>query len=169
MSVDGDDRIDNALADYGISRDLALPASERFSALSASFAQFQQICHEAPTYLRLASLARVARDYGAREVAVAALQRLSTQIIGQRSVNIAEPFLPPAKRFDQIAPAGAIGDWVLACTLEELETLAHFSSFYMGKENLNRLIMIERLGYASEEMLRRLSLVRRRFGLDAPA
>jgi hypothetical protein len=157
--------VDEALSFYAFSRDSCLSSSARFGALEASFKLLKNLCERQPSYLRLASLARVARDFGARSLAVDALQRLSKAIFQHKQVDPREPFLAPAERFDSIAPGEAIGDWVLAAVLEEWERLGSFSSFYTGASARQRLEVIRALGFGGAEMERRLRLLQKRFGL----
>lgn len=157
--------VDEALSYYAISRDSALSSNERFGALETSFSLFKSLCERQPSYLRLASLARIARDYGARSVAVNALDQLNNIIVQHKKVNLSEPFLAPGERFDLIPSGDNIGNWVLAAVLEELERLGYFSSFYAGVSARQRLAIIGSLGFGSEEMGRRSRLLQRRFGL----
>jgi hypothetical protein len=76
------------------------------------------------------------------------------------TVDRSEPFLAPLERFDSIAPGEAIGNWVLAAVLEQLEQRERFSSFYGGAGALDRLEAIQSLGFGSPGMARRLELVR---------
>lgn len=156
--------VEAALALHARSRDATLSASERYAALEASFRRFGVLCENEPSYLRLASYARVAREFGARAAATSALSRLAEGILKGDGADAREPFLAPAARFDALAPGGAPRDWVLAAALEELERLGSFSSFYTGDSARARLEMIRDLGFASAEMQRRLDLLHRRFG-----
>ena len=117
--------------------------------------------------LRLASLARAAADLGARSLAVQSLTRLCDDVIQNKEVDLNEPFLVPAHRFDGLEPGASIGDWVMAAALEELERLGEHSSFFSGQKTLPRLDAIRTLGFASDEMKRRAVLIRQRFGLNA--
>jgi FkbM family methyltransferase len=159
--------VDEALSSYGLSRDSSLSSSERFAALEASFGLLKVVCERQSPYLRLASLARVARDYGARSLAVYALQQLCNVILEHKPVDLGEPFLAPAERFDSVSPGKSIGDWVLAAALEELERLGSYSSFYTGPSARQRLEIIRTLGFGSAEMERRSYLLQQRFGLPA--
>jgi FkbM family methyltransferase len=155
--------LETALAWYLLSRDSSVSMVERFFGLEISFNQFKNLCVSQPPSLHLASLARVAQDYGARTIAVQALNQLSNQIFQSNQVNIKEPFLTPGERFDSISPNGAIGNWVLASILEEFESLSAFSSFYTGASARQRLDIIQSLGFGSAEMERRLWLLKQRF------
>jgi len=154
----------HALALYAISRDNCLDSAERFKALEASFNLLKSLCEKHPEHLRLASLARVAHDYGARSIAVSSLQQLAASIFQKNHIDVSEPFLAPAERFDSIPPGDSVSNWVLASVLEQLERLISHSSFYTGNSARRRLEIIHNLGFASPEMHRRLRLVQRRFG-----
>ncbi len=145
---------------YARSRDAALSMVERFRALEASFLQLQALCEREPLRLRLASLARVANDFGERAVAVGALTRLVESIRQTGAVDPNEPFLAPLERFDFIAPREALDKWILGAVLEQLERRERLSSFYAGPSALGRLEAIHALGFGSPEMERRLELVR---------
>jgi FkbM family methyltransferase len=162
MSEKGRERagVHRALSLYVRSRDSNLSMVERFRALEASFLQLRAQCEREPVRLRLASLARVANDYGERAVAVNALTRLVDSIRQTGAVDTGEPFLAPLERFDSIAPGETVGNWILGAVLEQLERRERFSSFYAGPSALERLEVIQTLGFGSPEMGRRLELVR---------
>ncbi len=156
--------VQEALALYALSRDTARSPSERFGALEGALNRLWAVCERDPAYLRPASLARVASDFGARSLACMALQALGDMMLQGKAVDCDEPFLAPGARFDAIAPGKDLGDWVLAAVLEELERLGSLSSFYTGPAALPRLETIHRLGFGSAEMARRLKMVRQRGG-----
>ncbi|MHB1188516.1 FkbM family methyltransferase [Thiobacillus sp.] len=157
--------VEKGLSLYAMSRDATLAAAERFAALEASFVLLKTLCEKQPDFLRLSSLARVARDYGARQVAVRALGLLCNTIFQKRQVNPSEPFLAPVERFDTLPPGNSIADWIAAAALEELERNQSFSSFYTPQHSLERLRIIRDLGFGSAEMKRRLDLLQKRFNL----
>lgn len=167
MAAGNSAKLDEALSLYFFSQHSSRLATERFHALEASFTLLKTMCERQPTRLRLASLARVARDFGARSLAVDALDYLSNAISRHKQVDASEPFLAPGRRFDSVPPGKSIANWVLASILEELERLASYSSFYTGVTALQRLKAIRTLGFGSAEMERRLQLLQRRFGLSA--
>jgi hypothetical protein len=115
-----------------------------------------------PTPSRLSSLARVAQAYGARSVAVEALKSLLEFLFMIAQVDVEEPFLLPSHRFDSIPPGDSPANWLGAAALQEQERLETFSSIYSGEASRERLEMIASLGFASEEMTRRLALLNRR-------
>ena len=163
QSKPADSAVAHALACFAMSEDTELGPMERYNALETSLQTLQPLCHPTSRYLRLASAARVASDYGARSVAVSALAQLYDELSRNPSASLSEPFLAPGKRFDTIAPRESIQRWLLAAVLEEFERLSTFSSFYTGEMALKRLEIIASLGYESAEMRRRLLLVRTRF------
>jgi protein O-GlcNAc transferase len=152
-----------ALACFAVSQDESLDQLERFSALETGLRTLVQLCNGQPASLRFSSVARIAREYGARFIAVDALSTLFEELSKESWVDPNEPFLAPGKRFDAIAPSADLQDWILAAVLEELERVGAFTSFNSGDRSRARLEMIAALGYGSEEMARRLLLVRTRF------
>ena len=108
----------------------------------------------------------MARDYGARVLAVGALRYLSN-FIQKNPLDTREPFLAPSERFDAVPPGETIGNWALAAILEELERLESLSSFYVGPPARQRLKIIRDMGFGSAEMGRRLKLLQQRFGWPA--
>jgi FkbM family methyltransferase len=158
--------VEFALACFVHSQDVTQRADERLAALEASFTGLSEICERNPVALRLASLARVAAAYGIRRKAVETLEKLGKAIVMHNRVEADEPFLAASARFDALPPGQEIGNWMLASVLEELERLIMFSSFYAGAFGKPRLEYINQLGFASDEMKRRLALVNQRFGLN---
>jgi FkbM family methyltransferase len=163
--TDANPQVEEALHQYAISRNAALPGGHRFAALSKSVSLLKSLTEREPKGLRWASLARAAADLGERSLAAQALQRLCNEMLQKKTVDLTEPFLAPSRRFDVIAPGASIGDWVMAAALEELERLSAFSSFYTRETTLPRLDAIRGLGFASAEMERRAALIRQRYAL----
>ena len=167
MSAGKGGGVEEALCLYAISRDSSRSSADRFAALEASYSLLRDLCEGQAPSLRLASLARVGRDYGARSLAVGSLNRLCESIFEHGRVDFSEPFLAPGARFDSLPPGEAIGNWMLASALDELERLGSFSSYYAGISARQRLEMIQALGFGSPEMARRLRLLQERFGLPS--
>jgi len=154
--------VDRALWFYARSRERKLPSVDRFLALQSSFLLLRGICDREPSHLRLASLARVAHDYGARAESVGAASRLVDSIRQTGTFDPSEPFLAPLERFESIAPGEALGNWLLAAALEHIEKRESFSTFYVGPSCRERLEAIEALGFTGSAMRRRLEVVRLR-------
>lgn len=155
-----------ALALHAQAHDRNLPAATRFAALEAAFHRFRSLCERAPADLQQLSLARVAREFGARSVAVQALARILNQLMQNPAIDASVPFLAPNARFDAVSPGADMGKWVLAAALEEFERINAFSSFYTGESARRRVETICALGFAGEEMQRRRALLAQRFGPD---
>jgi hypothetical protein len=61
-----------------------------------------------------------------------------------------------------LPPGDSPANWLGAAALQEQERLETFSSIYSVEASRDRLEMIASLGFASEEMTRRLALLNRR-------
>lgn len=160
MTTRRNEHIDDGLAFHAYSRDPQVLMADRFVALTVSMFMFQQACDAEPSGMRLSSLARTARELGIRTVAIRALMELSRTILQDQSIDPSEPFLAPNERFDRIPPGSQMGNWILGGVLEELELSNAWSSYY--RPTPDRLGMIRDLGFASEEMLRRLAVMTER-------
>jgi len=157
MATRRNENVEDGLALHAYSRDPEVLMADRYVALTVSMFMLRSACDSDPSGMRLASCARTARELGIRTLAIEALMRLSKVILQEQSVDPSEPFLAPNERFDRILPGNELGNWILGGVLEELELCNAWSSYY--RANLDRLRMIRDLGFASEEMLRRLDLV----------
>lgn len=151
------------LNSYAISQSRERAPIVRFLALKATYEQLCNSCQHEPTHGRLASLGRVAREIGARDVAIEALGVLVKYLTMDSHPDLSEPFLPADSRFDDLSPGDATEKWFVAGALEALERAEAYSSYYSGASRRNRLRVIADLGFASPEMLRRLELVNARF------
>ena len=157
------DELEKAIACYLFCQDQKQSHVLRYLALEQSFSLLSQLCAEKPLYLRLASLARVARDFGERSLAVEALNELTNHISKTSEINPREPFLLPSRRLESVPPGAGLADWIFTSILESLESFSAFSSFYTRTSAVKRLQMIQSLGFASPEMTRRLDLISKRF------
>lgn len=156
--------LEQALALHGMSRDTTLAPPLRLQALTAALQSIMALCGSNVPPVRLLTLARVAREFGNRSTAVQALNALADAILKSQSANISEPFLPPAPRHELTNPGSGLGNWLLGSTVEELELLSAYSSFFSGAKALPRLDLACQLGFAGDEMRRRQALLKRRLG-----
>lgn len=152
------------LALHALSHDPQQPAVRRFNALDLAMRLMVDLCGRQASFLRPATLARLATEYGARSAAVEALTFLANTISQQKTVNPGEPFLTPGAQQEQQDPGQKLPEWIFSCALEEHERQSAFSSFYSGNSSRERLQAINGLGFASPEMQRRLALLRKRMG-----
>lgn len=155
--------LESALGLFFFSRDRLQNPAFRLVALERSLQILERLCVEQPQYLREATYARVARDFGARQEAVKSLGVLAKRIMTTQQVNPREPFLLPVEVIEQDGSGANSGNLVFAAVLEGLEVLSSFSSFYSGQTSRGRLEIIEKLGLGSPEMGRRLDLLNQRF------
>ena len=134
-------------------------AERRYGWLDRSYVRLRHAVAAVPSFPRLQSLARVAFELGLRAEAVQTLNTLTDMFMAGRS-ELNEPFLAVSERFDRITPgATAIRRWCLAAILEQREKLRAFSSYYTGRSGLPALKLARRLGFADDELERRLALV----------
>ena len=157
------DELEKAIACYLFCQDKRQSHVLRYLALEQSFSLLSKLCAEKPLYLRLATLARVARDFGERSLAVETLNALTNHISKTSEINPREPFLLPSRRLESVPPGAGLADWIFTSILESLESFSAFSSFYTRTSAVKRLQMIQSLGFASPEMTRRLDLISKRF------
>jgi hypothetical protein len=155
--------LEEAMALHARSHDASLPATVRFASLQASFHKLWGLRLQEAKHLRLISFARVATEFGARQIAVEALGQQLRILFKSMDIDLAEPFLPAYSRFDHLPPEEHYGNWVVGGTLEALERIEHYSSFYKSSSLAERLSLILELGFGSEEMERRLALTQQRF------
>lgn len=161
--------LEQALTHFAISRDVTLTPRERFIALEASLGLLKELTNKQASHLRLATLARVAREFGERGLAVNALQFLLNDSMSHPdTAYLNEPFLAPAARFDTLAPGNEINDWLLTAVLEAFEQLGSFSSFHSKTTAQGRLETILARGFGSADMQRRLDLLLERLRLFPP-
>jgi hypothetical protein len=154
-------RLRHALGSYALSQELGEQPTARLRALSDSVAILRQLCEAEPQSPHWSSLARVAIAFGARAVAVGALDRL-VQMLGGGQIAFNQPFLPPNEDAVTEEKGGDRSQWLLRLALAALERQASFSSFYSPSASCARLERLNNLGYLRPEMARRFQMVRRR-------
>jgi len=140
----------------GLSPDLRAAALQR--GLASAIASLDDPFHLA----RLSTLARLAADWGRRDLAVEAAQAArAAHRSGQ--AHLREPFLPACARHDATSPGDRLTALLLSALLEQEERLGALSSWFTrdDPETLPRLERLEQLGFQSAELARRLLLVRR--------
>lgn len=149
---------------YAISCDENLKSIDRFKALQLGFAMLLNFHDSEVNVFQLGNLARISIDIGARSIAVDSLRKLIGILMTEIELNPIEPFLVPSRRFESIDYLDNFKNWYLASALDALEMSQAFSSFYTGNDSRNLLEFIIQLGYGSPEIIRRLNLLKLRFG-----
>jgi FkbM family methyltransferase len=161
-----DGKLETAIAYYMASCDKSLAASNRFLALKNSFSLLQSVDRSQVSIPWKMTLARVASDYGERNMAVDILGDLLGIFDRGSEVDLTMPFLMPTARFDQLEPNSTISLFLFAAILEAFEESVHYSSYYSRRSSPLRLDKIQKIGYTSPAMDLRYSLVRQLHALS---
>ncbi len=151
-----------AIERYGLSLREDLSPAVRWRCLRSA-AELAASSIESPEDLgRFMTVARLTAALGQREIALEWLQA-ATDIAQTGKARWSEPFLPACPRFDLIDPGTRLGEWALACLMEQGEKLRAFSSYFTRRERQTKATLetIAGLGFQSPEMARRLALVSR--------
>ena len=117
------------------------------------------------TYPRLMTFARIAFEIGQRAQAVTCLGKMINQLNSIINTTIQEPFLSVSPRYENIDPGNRPKEWLVSSIFEQYEILHAFSSYFTGKNSLQILQNLFKLGFQSEEMERRLGLIQKRFDI----
>ncbi len=136
--------------------------SERFAHLEASHGLLKEALEASASLPRLQTFARVARELGRRVEAVQALTLILQSVQDPRFLVIDEPFVPVAPRYESLDPGPDASRWCTAAALEEREMLRMFSTFYEANPPLQTFQVMARLGFMSEAMKRRLTVMAER-------
>lgn len=142
--------------------------TDRYFSLKSAFVIIDRLCQKSADYLRLSTLARVARELGYRGTAVEALQMLADNIKQTNRISFGEPFLLSSSDFESIVLDNfekQLPNLVFGSILHTLEMNDSYSSFYTGKNSLERLDAIKNLGIIDDEIDRRVNLINKRFNL----
>lgn len=151
-----------ALDHYALSRDDGAAAADRWAHLAAALDSLQAAaCAEAPVERRLTH-ARLLYEVGLDRHACELIESLIPVLMAGR-LDIAEPFLPPCPRYERIAPAESVADWLLAACLEQMEVVNCLSGFLDPAGSLRRLRDIRDLGFGDAAILNRIGLIVGRF------
>lgn len=152
-----------ALALFALSQRTTLSPNARALALRRALEVALSAIEDPHDLSRLMTLARLAWAWGRRTIAIEALST-ALAAVNQGKARVDEPFLPPSPRYDRIDPGARLGDWAVSALLEQIERLRAFSGFFdkNPKDALGRLKLIEKLGFQSPEMARRLALAEAR-------
>ncbi len=148
-----------ALTHYLASEDESLSVTSRLAHLGEALVKLDASLVESENASRLQLLVRAASAIGMRKLAVDVLGALLQCITSDR-VIVNEPFLPLMRRFDAIDPGPRIAEWFIAQVLEQRQRLSAHSTYFTGRDVQNELEILQGTGFQSEEMNRRLELVR---------
>ena len=152
---------------YAAAHDKLLSPAQRYAALRAAHRRMGALCEGTQNAYRLGTFARIAWELGQRAQAVEALARAFNGLAGQSKAHAAsEPFLPANRHFDVIDPGGREHQWLIASILDQLLSLASFSSYFAHTDNLKHFEFLKESGFQRPEMERRRQLIRLRAGLQ---
>lgn len=159
--------LESALTMFFFSHDTGVPHVLRVVAMERGLEHLRALCANDSTGLFECTRARVAREFGLRQEAVAGLAALANRMLTEKQVNHRWPFLLPLA--ETHLPPEIAGQWaaILSAVLEGLESMASFSSFYSGQSSRGRLELLRKIGIQSPEMSRRIKLLDMRFGAKA--
>lgn len=163
--VPGWDSYRHALNAYACSRSSEHALPVRYACLRFAYDRLSGLLERNANHPRLLSYVRVAADLGLRQYAVSALRRLVEMMRDGSPIFAGEPFLPVSPDLERMDTGTNLAGWIGASVLERLVCLGSFSSYFVPDETANLVPTINALGFPTEAMERRLSLVqRRRFG-----
>jgi hypothetical protein len=140
-------------------------ANEKYYCLMQAFYSMDSLCKSDSGYLRLSTLARIAKELGNRVAAVNALDILIKNILNTKTIEIGEPFLLPSDDYEMIDPKEQTVNFVWSSLLSSLEKIQYFSSFYAGNTSLDRLNAVIGTGFFDDEISRRRDLVIKRYSI----
>ena len=151
-----------ALEHYALSRDAALTRSTRWRHLGAAMESLAALGSADASISQSLTHARLLYEVG---LAPRANDLLATVIprLMEGEPELAEPFVLPCARYECIAPAGAISDWLLAACFEQREIVNCLTGYFDPAASLHRLRHIRDLGYGDTHIAHRADLIVRRF------
>ncbi len=153
----------NVINCYILSKSKHYTPSIRFTLLKKAYDDLTILMETEETYPRLMTLARIAFEIGQRAHAVTCLGKLINQINSVMNTDIYEPFLSVSPRYETVNPGNHPKEWLASSIFEQYEIIHAFSSYFTGKNSLQILKSLKKLGFQSEEMDRRLTLIQKRF------
>ena len=108
---------------------------------------------------RLVPFARIAIDAGERALGVEVLGGLINRYNATINFEVDELLLPACKRFDDVDPKVDINKWLYSSILETYIKQHAFSCYFTEKTTLPFFAGLDSLGFISEEMRNRFTLV----------
>jgi hypothetical protein len=103
-------------------------------------------------------------DLGKRELTVTLLNQVCELLDAGLATALSEPFLVLDERFSRVDFTTEPVRCTVAMLLEQREDVRVFSSWSSGEEALPVLQELQRRGCASPQALRKIELIRARFG-----
>ena len=156
----------SALDMYAVAHSSGLSADVRYLALKKALKLLNQAISKRKSIARQLSRVRMVAELGHQKIAIAELNEICESLAGQDMDQIAEPFIPPFARFDNIVcMPEKRHDWLVCCVYELLEFVGKYTSYPCSFEALSLLEEIRARGFSSCATERRYQLLRLREGL----
>jgi FkbM family methyltransferase len=152
---------------YGAAHDSARDPATRYAALRIAYEGLTALCRTDRDPYRLSTLARVAREFGARRVAVFIIGKAIQSLTQDDPGPPGQPFLPASEHFDRVVASGRLRSWLLASLLDQGISLYAHSTYFAPLELLQNLEALKSTGFQRPEMERRRQLMRIRANLQA--
>ncbi len=149
----------NALDLFAYSQNEAFSGEQRLKALFKSASILKDLITETNSLPISTMCARVYLEIGRRADAVKLLGGLINQLTKGEGVSLALPFFPPLKRYEDMDVGKSVANWLFSSLLEPFELKKAFSSYFSGKQSLGNLVSINKLGFCSSEIDRRIDLL----------
>ncbi len=146
---------------YRRSREAGRSVAERLASLQAALAGAKARAASGAVDMTLTTLACAARDAGERMLAVDTLTRLVHALMGGDLPGMTGNFVLPCDRYARVPCGKDRRSWALACVVEGLENIFHFSAYYDPQPAVHRLQLLKQMGFLGPEMSRRLQLLKR--------
>ncbi|MGZ5199573.1 MAG: tetratricopeptide repeat protein [Telluria sp.] len=153
-----------ALNLYALAKRSDQSAALRYACLEAAGNVLSSLVQEQPNLPRLLSLCRVTSELGKRELTVTLLNQVCELLDAGLPTALDEPFLVLADRFVDADFTKEPVRATVAMILEEREELRAFSTWFTGEEALPVLEEVQATGCATQDALRKIELIRARFG-----
>ena len=155
-----------ALNLFAMAKSERIPNSQRYSCLQSAGDIMATLLQEHANIPRLLTGCRVLTDLGKREEALSLLNRILGLLDSGETLPLDEPFLALTDTHALMDPGNRLPEWLVSMTLQQREWLGAFSSFFTDHESLPILKEIQSSGFGSEEVDRRIMLIKNRFRLD---
>lgn len=149
-----------ALDLFATSKLSSTPVVERYACLQAAHDILVTLVNAQATLPRLLSLVRIFTELGRREHAVNMLNHIVGVMESGIDISVEEPFLALSERFAALNPGEQLAEWLFISVIEQRERLRAFSSYLLDPEQLEHLQAIQNSAFPSEEVGRRLQLIK---------
>ncbi len=138
------------------------PISLRVNQAFAVREELLSVIEEKKSFPVMATLIRVHRMLGFRADATFLFDFLIENLSLLKAEKLYIPFIPVDQKYEILYRENESLSWFISSLLEGLEKCHNFSSYLTGTKTVDSLKLLQKLGFASEEMKRRLALIEQR-------